>query len=167
MTTGIEIINNGASLKIVTDGEARLILKRYIRGIGIIRPSVIKLDLGAGPLNNVFINHTEVIEPKTATPDELRDAINEMMNDCCNKLNEIRGNVESINSKIFFEPLLVDEANPKAIYKGYAASGSKTADAVWAVQKISEDKSVMIYQWADGNKKFDKVWDNRKSLNYK
>lgn len=171
MTTGTEIINNGASLKITAKGDARLILKRHIREISVIKPSVVKLDLGSDPLRNIFLEHSEVTNPQTQSSEELRDALNEMLKDCINEihqeLNQITISVEAINSKIFIEALIVDEATSGAGYRGYAIPGSKTFDAVWAIQKISEDMGTLAYQWAEGNRNFDKVWDNRKSLNYK
>ena len=83
----IQVIDNGASLKILTDGEARLILKRHIREISLIKPLVVKLDVGAGPLSNIFIHHSDVTVPVTNSPEELRDAINEMLKDSCDEIS--------------------------------------------------------------------------------
>jgi hypothetical protein len=162
--TGIEIINNGASLKIIMDGETRLFLKQHIREINVLRPSIVKLDLGSGPLRNIFINYPEVINPRTASPEALRDAINLMLK---NEMGDIQHTVETINSKIFFEPLIEDETVPKTIYKGYAAPGSKTNEAVWAIEKIVNKEGIIYHLWANGNKNFDNVWDDRQRCDYK
>jgi hypothetical protein len=52
------------------------------------------------------------------------------------------------------------------IYVGYAAPGSLTSDPVWAIKKVSESGNDGDIDWADSNKNFDNVWDNRLSLSY-
>lgn len=53
-------------------------------------------------------------------------------------------------------------------YKGEAAVGSATSDAVWRIQRItlSDISDDVIIQWADGDSNFNNVWDNRASLTY-
>ena len=63
-------------------------------------------------------------------------------------------------------PLREDESQPYIIYKGYAAPNANTADAVWAIQKISRINNEIIYEWADGNDFYDNVWDNRFVVQY-
>ncbi len=165
----IEIKDTEASLKIVTDGNARLILKRHIREISVIKPSLVKLDLGA-PLRNIYFEHSEVINPQTQNAEELRDVLNEMLKDCLteihNELNQIAISVEAIDSIVFIEASIVHEINSNTTYKGYALPGSKTSDPVWAIQMVTTDKDTTSSLWADGNRNFDKVWDKRTELNY-
>jgi hypothetical protein len=172
-----QIINNGASLKIIADGATRNILKQQIREVSVINDTVIKIDIGQGALNNIFLNYPEVSNPVTPTPDALVEAINAMLQNTitippgiateANQQTEI-SKLESMRlAELFEEPQISDEANAKTIYRGYAVPGSKTSDAVWAVEKISNDKGIISYLWADGNKNFDKVWDSRKAFTYK
>lgn len=53
------------------------------------------------------------------------------------------------------------------VYIGWALPGSLTANAVWKITKLTYSGTDLVSQvWADGNTKFDNVWDNRASLTY-
>lgn len=183
----IEITNNGASLKIKNGTQVRNIMKSQIQEIVVVKTNIIKIDIGKGALYNVFIPYVDVTVPVAADPEALKDAINDMMSATAiigtateakqieeiNKLNvlneavaNIKNSVSTLDSKIFFEPVLVDESNPQVIYKGFASPAAKPSEAVWAVQRISINGDVCSYQWADGNKNFDNIWDNRATLIY-
>jgi hypothetical protein len=176
-SSGIQIINDGASLKIISsNGIARLVAKKHIKEIIVIKTTIIKLDLGRGALHNIFINHPEVTIPLLGTPEELRDAINDMLLaetglateqhqlEEISELQTIKGSVNEI--KLFQEPLLVDESNPLTIYKGFAVPGSAQNAAVWAIQRATISGDITIFQWAGGNRNFDKIWGNRTELSY-
>ena len=179
-----EIINNGASLKINSDGSPRDIMKSQIREVTVVRDTIIKIDIGQGALNNVFIDQLDVTNPVSTDVNNLRDLILAMLQnsaaglateikqdseiatikDLQLQVKDLQSKVGSVDSKLFFEPALVDESNPNVIYNGYAAPGAKTSDAVWAIEKITAKKNILSYQWAGGTKDFDKVWDNRAKL---
>ena len=121
-----QIINNGASLKIISEGISRNIIKSQIREIGIINDTIVKIDIGQGALNNVFINHSEVSDPQAATPAALVDAINGMlqqnlsgyateqnqqqeitqMQNIKTDITDIKEKISSMNDKLLQEPLL-------------------------------------------------------------
>ncbi len=179
-----EITNNGASLKIVTDGSPRFILKSQIRDVNVLRDTILKIDIGQGTLNNIFVDQVEVTIPVSKSVDDLRDQLIAMLSgntpglateqkqdseiatiqDLKTQVLDLQSKVGSVDSKLFFEPLIVDENNPNYVYKGYAVPGAKTNLAVWAIERITSKKGVLTYQWAAGNKNFDKVWDNRATL---
>lgn len=182
-----EISNNGASLKIKNGAQVRDIMKHQIQEIVVVKTDIIKIDIGKGALYNVFIPFADVTIPLVADIDALREAINDMLTTASvagnateakqieeiaqlNFLNDavinIKNSVSTLDSKIFFEPVLVDESNPNIIYKGFASPAAKVEDAVWSIQKISNIGDVCSYQWADGNKNFDNVWNNRAALSY-
>ena len=181
-----EIINNGASLKIVTDNAPRYILKSQIREVDIARDTIIKIDIGQGALYNVFVDQTEVTVPVSSSVGDLRDKIIDMLQTSIaglateqkqtegnaeiinlkNSINEVRDKMNALNDKLFYEPKMEDENNNNIVYKGYANPGALTTAAVWAITKITNTKGVLSYQWADGNKNFDNIWDNRKTLVY-
>lgn len=173
MTPATQIINDGASLKVISAGVSRNILKQQIRELSIVNDTILKIDIGQGPLNNFFIEHSEVSSPETANPDALLEAVNAMLTSSANgiatevnqqaEISELR-NIKT--NQMFTEPQLCDESNPRAIYRGFAAPGSPTDTAVWAVQKIVNNGGVITYQWAGGNKNFDKKWADRKTLIY-
>lgn len=179
-----EIVNNGASLKITADGAPRFIMKAQIREVEIVHDSIIKIDIGQGALNNVFLDQATVDVPTSTSVDDLRDQIMAMLqssvaglateqhqieqigqvNNLSQMVKDVQSKIGSVDSKLLPEPLLIDESNPNVVYKGYAAPGVKTSDAVWAIEKITFKKGVLSNQWAAGNKNFDKVWDGRVAL---
>lgn len=73
------ISNNGASIKIDNGATVRNIMKNQIIEISVVKTNIIKIDIGQGPLNNVFIPYSAVSSPATATPADLRDALNDFM----------------------------------------------------------------------------------------
>lgn len=179
-----EISNNGSSLKITTDAVPRFILKSQIKDVNVLRDTIIKIDIGQGALNNVFVDQAEVTLPVSQSVDDLRDQILAMLvnsntgsateqkqdaeietiKGLQTQVLDLQSKVGSVDNKLFYEPALVDESNPNAIYKGYALPGAKTSDAVWAIEKISSKNGISSYKWATGNRNFDKVWDNRATL---
>ena len=185
MTT--EITNNGASIKINDTVSIRNIMKSQIIEIVIVKTNILKIDIGKGALYNVFIPYADVTIPNTANPEALKDVINTMLSatlvsgtateekqiaeiEKLNILNAttdtIKNAVNALDSKIFFEPVMVDESNPNLIYKGFASPAASTQNPIWAIQRISIANEVCSYQWADGNKNFDNVWSNRATLIY-
>ena len=184
---GIEITNNGASLRIKNGALIRNIMKAQIIEIVVVKTNIIKIDIGKGALYNLFIPYADVAVPATPNPEALKDAINDMLAvsnivgnatearqmeeiERLSSLNAsisiIQNSVSTLDNKIFFEPVLVDESNPNLIYKGYASPAAKTGEPVWAIQRISNKDDVCSYQWADGNKDFDNVWTKRADLSY-
>ena len=73
MATIIE--NNGGSIKITENGSSRFVLKYQVREVEIVRDTIIKIDIGQGALNNIYIDQADVTAPATATVEELRDQI--------------------------------------------------------------------------------------------
>lgn len=181
-----EIVNNGASLKITTDGEDRFILKSQIKDVNVLRDTIIKIDIGQGALNNVYVDQATVTNPVSTSVSDLRDKILAMLQgstaglateqkqdseiatiqDLKVQVSDLQNKVGSVDSKLFFEPLLVDENNANTVYKGYALPGAKTSDPVWAIVKITSKNGLLSYKWAGGNKTFTKIWDNRATLIY-
>ena len=65
------------------------------------------------------------------------------------------------------EALRIDTNNPSGTsYIGYADLGTANADAGWRIKKTVVAGTVTTITYADGNKLFDNVWDNRTSLSY-
>lgn len=60
----------------------------------------------------------------------------------------------------------IDQANATTTYVGEAQIGSATSSAVWKIKKIVCADSDLTITYADGNKNYDNIWDNRASLNY-
>ena len=180
-----ELINNGASLKINQDGNARLVMKHQIAVVEVLHDTIIRIDIGKGALNNVFIDQADVTNPVTISPEELRDKIMDMLQapvtnglateakqteqtvelqNVKNAMTDIKDKITSVNDKLFFEPRITDETNANVIYKGFSVPNTKNGEPAWAIQKISNARGILTIQWAGGNKNFDKVWDSRQKL---
>ncbi len=184
MATTIE--NNGASLKITEDGATRFVLKYQIRDVEIVRDTIIKIDIGQGALNNIFVDQATVTAPVSTGVEDLRDQIMGMLQSTVagtateakqtEEIGEIKNlqalvgtlqtKVNSIEDKTPFQPKLVDESNANVVYNGFALPGATVDAPVWAIQKVSKANGVYSYQWAGGTKAFDKIWNNRKALIY-
>ncbi|MBK6937005.1 MAG: hypothetical protein IPH18_09105 [Chitinophagaceae bacterium] len=59
------------------------------------------------------------------------------------------------------QPIRIDESTPNIIYNGFAVTGASTAEAIWAIQRVTRDKDIIVYEWADGNELYDNVWDDQ------
>ena len=180
-----EIYNDGASLRIVNNGNVILVSKIQIKTIDTIRNDVVRIDIGEGALKNIYLKYAEVSVPK-GLPDvnQLRDELNAMLQSTVGGgateskqdtqikiLSEILRVLTEIGTKITVSgsvklPTRIDESNPTVVYNGFAVAGATGADAVWAIEKITREKSVTIYEWADGDDLYDNIWDNRYELNY-
>jgi hypothetical protein len=162
-------------------------MKQQIIEVSVLRDTIIKIDIGLGALYNIFIDQVDVINPTSINVNDLRDKIIAMlqaslgaglateakqsdqlteMQNIKNIAIDMRDKIGVVSDKLFFEPLISDESNPNVIYKGFAIASSGTNVACWAIQKISNLSGILKIEWAAGNKNFDKVWDNRKTLVY-
>lgn len=62
----------------------------------------------------------------------------------------------------------VGRTDGQPVFVGYAPPGKLTSDAVWKIMKLTYDGNSQLTSrlWADGDTKFDNVWDNRLVLTY-
>ncbi len=182
----VTIENNGASLKITEDGSTRYVLKYQIREVEIVRDTIIKIDIGQGALNNIYVDQLDVTVPASASVVILRDLIMGMLQtnvtgsateakqteeiaaiaNLQTAVSALQTKINSIEDKTPFQPSLVDESNGNVVYNGFAVPGAAVGSAVWAIQKVSKSNGVYSYKWAGGTKTFDKIWNNRTSLVY-
>lgn len=183
------ITDSGASITITVGTQMpRNILKAKITEITIIKTNILKIDIGKGTLDNIFIPHADVTAPARATPSLLKDTVNQMLNSALatvplataakqdseiTLLSQIYGlttiikdAVVSLENKIFYQPLLIDDGGAGLLYKGYAMPGSSQEMAVWAIEKIQKVGSVDVHTWANGNRDFDKKWIERETQGY-
>lgn len=52
------------------------------------------------------------------------------------------------------------------VYFGQARLAANTGDAVWQIRRITTVGGLTTIEWADGNDRYDNVWNNRASLSY-
>lgn len=55
-------------------------------------------------------------------------------------------------------------SNASLAYYGFAAPGSPTDEGLWRIMRM--DHANTFLDFADGDDKFDNVWDDRESLTY-
>jgi hypothetical protein len=181
------IVDNGGSIKITIGTVIRNITKAQIVEVSVIKTTIIKIDIGQGALHNIFIPFGDVTAPSTANAGALRDAIAAflptggggagagnateakqieeitLLTNINSSMNTMRGLVTTIDEKIFYEPLLVDDGGAGIIYKGFAQPGSNQEAPVWAIQRIRREGDVDVYTWANGNKNFSNSWIERET----
>lgn len=180
------IADNGASIKITIGTQVRNIIKSQIIEISVIKTNIVKIDIGQGALQNIFIPHADVTSPDTANAEALRDAINTMLAPLVTStateqkqveqidiLNTLKGSllslqnlVTALDSKVFHDPLLIDDSGAGIIYKGYAVVGTSQSAPLWAIERIEKVGEVNVHSWANGDKNFDNSWNDRETLSY-
>jgi len=77
-------------------------------------------------------------------------------------INSIAGGGASIDKT----NLLQVDTVGATTYVGYAEAGSVTSGSVWAIKRIVESGQDVVITWADGDKDYNNIWDNRLSLTY-
>lgn len=185
-----QIFNDSACIRIENtissnDIKVLMVSKEQIRTIDIIKSDIVRIDIGEGPLKNIYLNYREVTFPTVNSAGQLRDHINSLMisdindgdypseetlqeiagrlGDLAQQLKEIKQQGEDV-AKV--EPVFVDESYSNVIYKGWSKSLADGATPVWAIQKISRTNDIVAHEWADGNQLYDNAWDNRLQLSY-
>lgn len=182
-----QISNEGASLSITVNGSSALLSKLHIREISVVGHNTLKIDVGRGPLQNIYIPFADITVPAAGSAVEIRDILNGYLSASINggateaKQQEILNEMALMKQSLIeiknaiaaaggggglTIPLLIDETVPGEAYKGFAVSGTDPSQPDWAIQKTTYDKGVTHVYWADGNMNFDNIWDDRYNLTY-
>jgi hypothetical protein len=64
---------------------------------------------------------------------------------------------------------LDDTVNGTVLYFATAKAGTLDAASLWQIQRITfttPGQDDLVIEWADGNIKFDNIWDDRLGLSY-
>jgi len=64
------------------------------------------------------------------------------------------------------EALRVDNNGANLSYFGYADLGTADTDPLWRIKRVTVSSNITKVEYADGNRDFDNVWDDRGSLTY-
>lgn len=64
------------------------------------------------------------------------------------------------------EKSLIDKVDSNTTYVGTGKMGAVSSDAVWQIIKISVSGTVTTIAYANGDDKYDNVWDDRASISY-
>ena len=171
---------NKAVSKFIRTANGRvLLLDEDDTVINSLDPTTTQLARSPRSENSIILGFTgdaanqfdkiEVAQPSVTVPTstDRDDLLEKLANDffydeVINQLINITGG-DDFDNKL----LQVDcDSVVGTTFLGYAASGSLTSGAVWAVKKIVETGSNYSITWADGNKNFDNVWNDRLTLSY-
>ena len=63
------------------------------------------------------------------------------------------------------DPVFDTNVTDSIIY-GYAPLGTKFSEPGWKIKKVTLTGGISITTYADGDMKYDNVWDDRLTLNY-
>ena len=182
---GFKLINDGASIRIENGAKILFVTKDQVKTIDTIQNNIVRIDIGEGPLKNIFINYQDVEQPVVASANELRDLINQMLLtenyaggdakevtqlSILNQIQSIATSLATIKDKEIdfsqFEPTRVDESNPNLVYRGWHARFGEPDVAEWAIERITRVNDEEIHEWAFGHKKQIYIWNDRLSLSY-
>jgi hypothetical protein len=186
-----QIFDDGACIRIQRLGDQNNIVKvlmlskEQVKTIDVIKDNIVRIDIGEGPLNNIFINFLEVTFPVLSSADELRNEINAMLKsdiydgdnlsevtqrNILTKLEEIAALMQSNNvaeaNLSNGEPSRIDESNPYMIYKGWHKLFGDEQANEWAIQRVRRENDQIIYEWAFGTQKQIYKWWDRASFAY-
>jgi hypothetical protein len=75
----IQIVDNGASIDIVTNSIPLSVNKSSIITVRVVSGTTVKLDIGKGSLYNIYINQAQVTVPTTSSAEDLRTKIMGML----------------------------------------------------------------------------------------
>jgi hypothetical protein len=175
-----QIFNDGACIRVENGTKILLVAKEQVKTIDTIQTNIVRIDIGEGPLKNIFINYQDVTAPVVASANELRDLIKAMLVsdqydggdateqgqlNILSKLTDMSAILETIKlsevdlSKV--EPSVVDESNPNMIYKGWHKGVGNPSANEWAIQRIRREDDVNYYEWAWGAQNQVHVWNDR------
>ncbi len=186
-----QIFNDGACIRIQRLGDQNnvtkvlMVSKEQVKTIDVIKDNIVRIDIGEGPLQNIFINYQEVTFPALNSANDLRAEINAMLKsdiydgdnlsevtqlNILTKLEEIATLIQGNNvAEADFskrEPSRIDESNPYMIYKGWHRLVGDEGANEWAVQRIRRENDIIYYEWAFGSQKQIYTWIDRENHFY-
>lgn len=182
---GFKLFNDGASIKIENGTKILFVAKEQVKTIDTIQNNIVRIDIGEGPLKNIFINYQELEAPVVASANELRDLINSMlMSDAYDggdakeatqasiltKLGDIATILANIQQKesdfTQTEPSRTDESNPYFIYRGWHKGYGFVDVNEWAIERLRREGDEIIREWVSGSQNQDFAWTERLTYQY-
>lgn len=179
------LINDGAVIRIEKNGKTLLVAKDQVKTIDTVHDNIVRIDIGEGPLKNIFLNYQEVSSPAVASANELRDTIKAMMltdaymgGDAkevtqiaiLNQVSQLTNVLVAMNNRELKitneEPSRTDESNPYTIYRGWHSRFGIPDQHEWAIERVRRDGDEIISEWAFGTKRAIYPWTDRETLNY-
>lgn len=181
----VRIINDGAVIRIEKGTKTLLVTKEQVKTIDIVHENIVRIDIGEGPLKNIFVNFHEVGSPLLNSANELRDLIKgwllsdnynggdateatqlsilNKLGDLALILQTIRQHEEDFTKS---EPSRIDESNPYMIYRGWHRVLGVPETEEWAIERIRREGDEIIREWAFGTRRQIYKWTDRLTFSY-
>jgi len=191
MAVTFQVYSEGATIRIEQFGDngetlwSLVISKDQVKTVDIIKDFIIRIDIGEGPLKNIFVDYRLVTYPVADSVVDLRTMIANMLTSETNdgdapseltqqnilfKVQDIATLLTTIKDKdtdlSLSEPSRVDESNPNLVYRGWHAAFGDPSVAEWAIERITRISDEEIHEWAFGHKKQISIWNNRATFQY-
>lgn len=180
-----QIFNDGAVIRIENGTKTLLVTKEQVKTIDTIQNNIVRIDIGEGPLKNIFINYQNVTLPVVQSADELRDLIKGWMLSenynggdatevtqlsILNKLGDVTLILQAIKQQeadfTKSEPSRLDESSPYMIYRGWHRAFGVPDTAEWAIERIRREGDEFIHEWAYGTHRQIYKWTDRSTYYY-
>jgi hypothetical protein len=185
-----EIYSNSRCIKIVLDGRLVAVNKQQIKTMNTLDGDKVQIDIGEGPLKQIYLRASEVTIPSTfASSAELLDTLVDFWVkglDCCADtkakmdrqitelvninavLLDIRAGLNPVSppADIFAAPLQTDNEQPGVVYEGFAAQGTTLESAGWAIRQTVNQNNQTVQLWSNGTKSLDNIWIDRANISY-
>jgi len=175
-----QIFNDGAVIRIENGTKTLLVTKEQVKTIDTIQNNIVRIDIGEGPLKNIFVNYQDVTNPVVNSANELRDLIKGwLVSDNYNggdateatqlsiltKLGDLAIILQAIKVKEASftkeEPSRIDESNPYMIYRGWHRLFGDPQANEWAIERIRREGDEIIHEWAFGTQRQIYKWHDR------
>jgi hypothetical protein len=191
MPVSFQVFSEGATIRIEQFGDggetlrSLVIAKDQVKQIDIIKDFIIRIDIGEGPLRNIFVDYRLVTYPIAVSVVELKTMIANMLTSELDdgdapseltqqnillKVNDIAQTLTTIKDKetdfSLLEPSRTDESNPNMIYRGWHSGFGFVDVAEWAIERVRRIDDEEVREWAFGYKKQIYVWNDRATLQY-
>lgn len=184
-TPNIQVMNAGSSILIQKGNKNLLVSKEQIKTIDTVHDNIVRIDIGEGALKNIFINYQDVYHPAVNSAANLRDFINGLLisdnysgNDATEETQQsVLEQLQAITNVLQTltqqeadfeksEATRIDESNANVVYKGWHTGSGETQNPIWAILRISNVNDELVYEWVQGAKAKNNIWDERTSLVY-
>lgn len=180
-----QIFNDGAVIRIENGTKTLLVTKEQVKTIDTIQNNIVRIDIGEGPLKNIFINYLDVTNPVVQSASELRDVIKGMLlsdnynggdateetqlsiltklGDLALILQGIKDKQKALTNGI---PTRTDESNSYMVYNGWHVLTGNPESNEWAIERIRREGDEVIHEWANGTAEAVYQWAKRDTFTY-
>lgn len=185
LLSNLEIFNDGSCIKIQSGQKTLVVAKEQIKTIDAVHQNIVRIDIGEGPLKNIYLNCQQVAQPLVASAGELRDAIAVMLTseavegtsateltqmNIFNQLTMIVSLLEDIyliqSDLAKKTPTRIDQSNPNLVYEGWHTMRGTPEQGEWAIRRIRKEDNQIYYEWAEGLQEPVFQWTMRGTYRY-